>query len=912
MAREKEKLFKQANDFFYKNDYDNAIEIYREILKKDPSHFQSHEKIAKIEESRGNLNKAAEHYRLSLEINPDISGSWNDLGNILYELKDFDFARAAYEKAINLNKEAYWAYYNIGLVIKEKYTDEPEKSKEAKDWFLKAVGINSNYHPALNELGVFYLDNFNDEKAEEYFNRAIKACKNYKYPYFNLSKIAKNRDQTKQAKEYLRKAISIDKNYLGAYNCMGILFYNENDYYTALYYYSKAHQIDPQYKYALYNAGLVFDSLGKYRKAYELHKKVIEIDPEYENAAGEKARLLKEYPSEIKDGEELTEKDMQPSTYKSKSNIVTGDDTGKKEKENKNELYSEKFGRNITKLAKEGKLPEILGRENEIKSILEVLFKIKKNNPIIVGRAGVGKTAIVEGLAQKIVSGNIPDFFKNMEIIEINMGMLVAGTKYRGEFEVKLKKIIEELQENENIILFIDEIHTIIGAGETEGSSLDAANILKPALARGELRCIGATTTEEYIQYIQKDSALERRFYKISVSELNKDASLKILKNLKPKMEKHYKIKIDADLLNLIINLSDEEIKNRVFPDKAIDIMEKSFSRCALEGKKTVDRTTVKNIVGEFVGIKFLDTEKDKHLLQMERFLKEQIYGQDHAIDAISKIILMTKQKLDLKPYQPDGVFFFAGPTGVGKTYLAKQISAFLYGSENKLITLNMSEYSEPHSVSRLIGSPPGYVGYSKAAIFSTEIMENPSSLLLLDEVEKAHPEVLKIFLQIFDEGKILDARGKTIHFSNITIIMTSNAIGIKNTKLGFNTIDSNEKPDLNLTEIFPPEFVNRIDEVILFNYISRETAKHILSNLIIEKSKRIFEKRGIELDFNSTFIDYIIELGYSRNFGVRNLERTYEKEVLASISGYLFENPHTSKIYITAENGRVEIRQQV
>jgi len=920
-----EKMFENANDYYYRNDYDKAKEFFEKILEQNDKHYQSLQKLAKIEIARGNLKEATEYYEKSLKINPKDSSLWNDLGNVYFDLSDFDKAIDSYKKAIEVNPKYYWAYYNVGLAMNEKWPDDEKKVEEAKSWYEKAIEIKKDYHPALNEIGLYYLNKKKYDKAKDYFDKCIKAYSSYKYPYYNLAKISKEQGNIEKAKEYLYKALQLDPHYTGAYNSMGIIFYDENDYMTALYYYGKAYDVDKNYKYAVYNMGLVFDRIEKYKKAYEAYKKALEIDSNYQPAVDEKNRLERENPDEIKNGEGLTEKDLLSETYKDMAKIFTMKDDVKKDKEeekdNKKEntstvenkstedLYIEKYGRNITRLAKEGKLFEVIGRDKEIREILEVLFKIKKNNPIIVGKAGVGKTAVVEGLAQKIVKGEVPEFFKNTQIIEINMGMLIAGTKYRGDFEVKLKRIISELKERNDIILFIDEIHTVIGAGETEDSSLDAANIFKPALARGELRCIGATTTEEYIKYFQKDAAFERRFYKINVDELDKDTTYSILKKLKTKMINHYKISIDDKLIKLIVDLSNEEIKNRVFPDKAIDILECCFSRCALDGKKAVDEMTVKNIIGEFVGIKFLETEEDKgkHLLEMEKYLKERVYGQDHAIDKISQIIRLTKQKLDLKPYQPDGIFFFAGPTGVGKTFLAKQIAKFLFGSEDKLFMLNMSEYTEPHSVSKLIGSPPGYVGYQEIAFFSNKILENPSSLLLLDEIEKAHPEVLKLFLQIFEEGKINDSKGRTIYFSNVTIIMTSNAIGITSSQVGF--INQSVKSSVKLTDAFPPEFVNRIHEVIIFDYIEKDIAKNILKDLIIKKAIKMFEKKGIKLKFDSTFIDYILEKGYSRLFGVRNLERVFEKEVLTSVSNFLFNNPDTNKINITAESGRVQVQ---
>lgn len=923
MADSIESLYEKANNYYYENDYDNAIKIYNEIINKKPDHYLSYEKLGKIEQARNNLKQAVFYFEKALSINTKNATAWNDLGNLYYDMVDYNNAIRCYKKAVEVDENFYWSYYNIGLAMTRMYTKEDRKEmKEAKEWFEKALKIKPDYYPSFNEIGLYYLDENDHNKAEEYFLKCININPNYKYPYYNLATIYKERDDYKKAKEYLLKSLKCDPNYISAFNNLGILYYDEKDYNSALYYYTRSLEIDSSYKYALYNIGLVFYQMEKYKKAYEMYEKALASDPNYQPALDEKKYLEKNYKEEIKNQEPLKDEDLISNTYKDKAeildpqavsltivNINSTSSTINETKEQKEELYCEKFGRNLTKMARDGKLFEVVGRDTEIRSMLEVLYKIKKNNPLLIGKAGVGKTAVVEGLALKIVQGDVPDFFKNIEIVEINMGMIISGTTYRGDFEKRLERIIEEVKQRENLIIFIDEIHTVLGAGETTDSSLDAANILKPALARGELRCIGATTIDEYQKYFQKDPAFERRFYTIMVNELSPEATLEILKRLKKKMIDHYKIDIKEENLNLIINLAKEEIKTRVFPDKAIDILEKSFSRCALDGKKEVDDITIKNIIGEFVGIKFLETEEDKgrHLLEMEKFLKERIFGQDEAIEKIANIIRMTKNKLDLKPEQPDGVFFFVGSTGVGKTYLAKLIAEFLFGTQDKLITLNMAEFTEPHSVSKLIGSPPGYIGYDSPSFFSVKILENPSSVLLLDEIEKAHPEVLKIFLQIFDEGKITDTKGKSIFFSNVTIIMTSNAITSNPTSFGFGANDK-IKTDVKLADIFPPEFVNRIDEVIMFNPITKDVAKNILLKLIIERSKKIFEKRGININFDSTFIDYILEIGYSPKFGVRNLERVFEKEVMTGVSKFIFQNSNIKTINLCAENGRINI----
>jgi ATP-dependent Clp protease ATP-binding subunit ClpA/Tfp pilus assembly protein PilF len=923
MGTDVDKLLEDANQFFFKNDYDRAEQLYTEILAQDGRHAPSLQKLARIELARLRRPKAVEYFERSLQTNPDDVNTWNDLGNVYYDLKNTDDALRCYHKAIEMQPDFYWAYFNIGLALRQKWPNDKEKIEEAKDWFDRTLAINQDYYPAVNEIGLYHLEREELEEAEKYFTRAASLSPGYKFPYFNLAIICKKRGAPEDAKRFLDKALECDPSYVPALNNLGIIYYDEQAFGRAAYFYARALEIDPGYLFALYNLGLVFSFLEEFAKAHELFSRAATLDPRYENALTEKARLEHEYSYEISHGRPLEPRDLLSSTYATSTETVARSEPDHHE-ENESEYstpaetipeaqtevqyFAEKFGRNITRLAREGRLFEVLGRDREIRSVLEVLLKIKKNNPLIVGRAGVGKTAVVEGIAGKIARGEVPEYFKNKEIIEINMGMLVAGTQFRGDFEKRLARVVEEVSKNENLILFIDEIHTALGAGETIDGSLDAANILKPALARGELHCIGATTTEEYNKHFIKDQAFLRRFYPIHVEELDKDSTLRILQSLNPKVSEHYRLAVDERILKLIVDLSDDEIKTRVFPDKAIDILENSCARAALDGKKVLDETIVKSIVAEFVGIKFLEIEADQgsRLLQMETYLKERVYGQDEAIVRTSRLVRLTKQRLDLKPEQPDGVFLFAGPTGVGKTFLARQLARFLYGTEDKCLTVNLSEYSEPHSVSKLIGSPPGYVGHDDVPLFSRTILENPSSLLLLDEVEKAHPEVLKLFLEIFDEGKITDTKGRVIYFSNVTVIMTSNVGWKSEAGIGF-TADG-ERPPIDLTQFFPVEFLNRIHEIIFFKPIAKDTARAILNNLIAKKAKKAFEKKGIEIDFDPVFLDDILERGYSPVFGVRNLERTFEKEVLTEVANHLFWNPRSNKISVTREKGNIAV----
>ncbi|RPJ06235.1 MAG: tetratricopeptide repeat protein, partial [Spirochaetaceae bacterium] len=659
MSTEIDRLLENANDAYYKNDYDTAVRLFEEILKKDSGHVASLQKLAKIENTRGNKSKACEYYERSLAIQPEDANTLNDLGNLWFDLHEWDKAEEKYKKAIEVQKDYYWAYFNIGLCLRQKYPGDREKNAQARKWFEKTIALNADYYPAYNEIGLQHLDRDELDSADEVFQKAIKICPSYKYPYFNCALIEKKRGNIIKSRQYLLKAIELDPDYVPALNNLGILAYDEKDYDSAFAYYARALERDPKYLFALYNMGLAFTSSEEYKKAHQMFLRALEVDPTYAPALEEKARLERDFEYELSNQTGLTDSDFKSKSYNKNAESIgkrehireqkdqigesTTQETGERPAET--ELYTEKFGRNITALARKGKLFDVLGRDREIRSVMEVLLKIKKNNPLIIGRAGVGKTAIVEGIASRIAEGKVPPFFKDKEILEINMGMLVAGTQFRGDFEKRLQRIIDEVAGNDKIILFIDEIHTVLGAGETTDSSLDAANIMKPALARGDLRMIGATTTEEYNKHFIKDQAFQRRFYPVHIDELDMDSTLAILKSLKPRMMDHYHLSIDDSLLSLIVNLANDEIKNRVFPDKAIDILENSCSRSSFDGKDKLDELTVKGIVGEFIGAKFLEAEKDKgqSLLGLESFLKERVYGQDAAIEKVAKIVRLTK-----------------------------------------------------------------------------------------------------------------------------------------------------------------------------------------------------------------------------------------------------------------------------
>ncbi len=525
----------------------------------------------------------------------------------------------------------------------------------------------------------------------------------------------------------------------------------------------------------------------------------------------------------------------------------------KDKKEEDNLVWLLRYGRDLVKQAKEGKLTPIEGRRDEMLQLVRTLSRKTKNNPVLIGEAGVGKTAIVEGLAQRIANG------KNLEgkrIIELSVGSLIAGTSYRGEFEKRLEEVIREAKENPEVILFLDEIHNLVGAGKVSDSSLDAANILKPALARGEIKCIGATTIAEYRKYIEKDAALERRFQPVMVKEPTPEESVKILQILRPKFEEHHKIKIHDEALIKAVELSVRYLPYRQLPDKAVDIIDEACASVQVptlsfvglkEAKQDIEQSfgavteeKVAEVVSRLTGIpvsKLTEKDVDK-LLNLENYLKEKIKGQDEAIKIVANKIRMVKTGMRDKN-RPLGVFLFLGPTGVGKTLFAKTIANVLFGSEKEMIRLDMSEYKEQHTVSKLIGAPPGYVGYEEEGQLTGKLRNKPYSVVLLDEIEKAHPEVLDVFLQLFDEGRLTDSKGRTIDAKNAIFVMTSNLppenrMGFK---VGATSIEEEETLG-TVRKSFRPEFLNRIDKIIIFKHLGRDDIKEIVRQQLVSFSQ--------------------------------------------------------------------------
>lgn len=593
----------------------------------------------------------------------------------------------------------------------------------------------------------------------------------------------------------------------------------------------------------------------------------------------------------------------------------------------------DKYGVNLTEYALEGKIDPIIGRENEIQRIIQILSRRTKNNPVLIGDPGVGKTAIIENIALKILSDDTHESLKDKVIYTLDMGSILAGAKYRGEFEERIKNVVDEVIKNKDVILFIDEIHTIVGAGSTGESTIDASNILKPALSRRELQVIGATTIDEYRKYIEKDSALERRFQPIMINEPNKDESIKILQGLREKYEDYHKVKITDKAIKLAVDLSSRYITDRYLPDKAIDLIDEASSRVKLKQAKLgfkniddknqlldeniynklvkyqemldrntniVDSEAIAEIVELWTGIpvnKIIEDESER-LLKLEDRLHERVIGQDGAIKSVSRAI--RRSRVGIKdPKKPIGSFLFLGPTGVGKTELSKAIADVHFGDERKIIRVDMSEYMEKHSVSRMIGSPPGYIGHDEGGQLTEMVRRNPYSIILFDEIEKAHSDVFNILLQILDDGRLTDSKGRLIDFKNTIIIMTSNVgvdkINRQNT-LGFSSIkcdkekikEKDKKIEENimveLKKEFRPEFINRIDDIIIFNSLSEYDINKIVVIMIKDLKNRL-EDLGIKLEVNEEVIKFIGKSGFSLEYGARPIKRLIQKELEDKIS---------------------------
>lgn len=639
------------------------------------------------------------------------------------------------------------------------------------------------------------------------------------------------------------------------------------------------------------------------------------------------------------------------------------------------------LARDLTAIAREGSLDPVIGRSKEIQRVIEVLSRRTKNNPVLIGEPGVGKTAIAEGLAQQIVHNEVPEILRDKRVMTLDMGTVVAGTKYRGEFEDRLKKVMDEIRQAGNIILFIDELHTLIGAGGAEGA-IDASNILKPSLARGELQCIGATTLDEYRKYIEKDAALERRFQPITVDEPTAEESVLILKGLRDRYEAHHRVSITDEAIDAAVKLSDRYISDRFLPDKAIDLIDEAGSKVRLrsyttppnlkelevkleevrkekdaavqsqefekaaslrdteqrlreqleetkktwkekQGKENSEVTVedIASVVSSWTGIpvsKLAQTETEK-LLNLEEILHSRVIGQEEAVNAISKAVRRARAGLK-DPKRPIGSFIFLGPTGVGKTELARALAEAMFGDEDAMIRVDMSEYMEKHSTSRLVGSPPGYVGYEEGGQLTEKVRRKPYSVILLDEIEKAHPDVFNILLQVLEDGRLTDSKGRTVDFRNTVLIMTSNvgAESLKRNKyVGFNLQDGEQdykdmkgKVMEELKKAFRPEFLNRIDEIIVFHALEKKHLRNIV-NLMSDQLIKRLQEQEIKLDLTEAAIDKIADEGYDPEYGARPLRRAIQKHIEDRLSEELLKGTVLTgqSVVIDVENGEFIVK---
>ena len=633
-----------------------------------------------------------------------------------------------------------------------------------------------------------------------------------------------------------------------------------------------------------------------------------------------------------------------------------------------------KFAKNLNDLAEAGKIDPVIGRDGEIERVIQILLRRSKNNPILIGDPGVGKTAIIEGLAQRIIENKVPLIMEDKTIVSLDLASMIAGTKYRGDFEERLKKLFEELEQREDVILFIDEFHMVLGAGASEGS-MDAANILKPILAKGDIQIIGATTIDEYRKHVEKDQALTRRMQPVHVEEPNKDDTIKIIEGLKDKYEDHHKVEITDDAIKAAVDLSQRYIQDRFLPDKAIDVIDEACSKERIKNyRENKDQTSNKEILDKLIEekaqaineqnfekaaslrdqinearekfekekkenksnlkigfdqiakivsdwskvpiTKLTEDEKQKYM-DLDIDLKKEVIGQDKAIDSISHAI--KRSRVGLKdPNKPIGSFIFVGPTGVGKTYLAKSLAKNLFGDMDNLIRMDMSEYMEKFAVSRLVGSPPGYVGYEEGGQLTEAVRKHPYSVILFDEIEKAHPDIFNLLLQILDDGRLTDGQGRTVDFKNTIIIMTSN-VGVSSLnqapKIGFGTgdvdkeIEDSNKEIINkaIKNAFAPEFLNRLDDIIMFNSLDKDAIKEI-TKILLDETKERLKNLGIEINYNKRVVDLLSEGGFSKEYGARPLERHITNKIDNQLAEEILEGKLSKDMVInlTVKEGKI------
>jgi ATP-dependent Clp protease ATP-binding subunit ClpC len=698
---------------------------------------------------------------------------------------------------------------------------------------------------------------------------------------------------------------------------------------------------------------------------------------------GVAARVLKNLDVDIEQTRQEILKELDPNFSSQEEQPAS--ETPEKAPEKKGEVKTpalKAFGRDLTEIARKGEMDPVIGRKNEIERVIQILCRRTKNNPVLLGEAGVGKTAIVEGLAQEIAKGNVPELLREKRVITLDLALMVAGTKYRGQFEERIKAVMDEIRRAKNIILFIDELHTIVGAGSAEGT-MDASNIIKPALSRGEMQCIGATTLNEYRKYIEKDAALERRFQSVKVEAPSIEEAVLILKGLRPKYEEHHKAEITDAAVEASVKLSDRYITDRYLPDKAIDLMDEAGSRARIgamtrppelkdiegeieeiktrkekaikeqdfegaaamrdkekhakekqdsvlnawkasreEKRVKVDEEEILQVVSKWTGIPLKRMEQDEaqRLLAMEAEMSKVVIGQQEAVSAICKAL--RRSRADLKdPRRPIGTFALLGPTGVGKTLLAKSLAEAMFGDSKSLIQLDMSEYMERHNASRMVGSPPGYVGYEEGGQLTEQVRRKPYSVVLFDEIEKAHPDVMNMLLQILEEGKLTDNVGRVVNFRNTVILMTSN-VGAetikKNSTLGFSPISDESSYEKMREKImdeakrqFRPEFLNRLDDIIVFRSLTKPDLIRILDLEVAKVMERLKAKR-LQLQLDEKAKDFLVNKGYDPTYGARPMRRSVERFLEDPLAEEILKgNLHEGEpVQVTMENDRLLFSQ--
>jgi ATP-dependent Clp protease ATP-binding subunit ClpC len=659
-----------------------------------------------------------------------------------------------------------------------------------------------------------------------------------------------------------------------------------------------------------------------------------------------------------------------------------GEESGEGRKSRSKTPALDSFGRDLTELARQKKLDPVIGRENEIERAIQILSRRTKNNPVLLGEAGVGKTAIVEGFAQRVIEGDVPELLLDRRIVVLDLAMMVAGTKYRGQFEERIKAVMNEVRRAKNTILFIDELHTLVGAGGAEGA-IDASNVLKPALARGEIQCIGATTLDEYRKYIEKDSALARRFQEILIEPTTPDDTIQILRGLRDRYEEHHRVQITDDAISSAVELSDRYITGRCLPDKAIDVIDEAGARVRLksmskppnlkeideevealnrqkeeavanqdfeqaarlrdqadklkkkkqqitkewreksrENGGVVDEDVIAEVVSKMTGIPLtrMTTEDSMRLMQMENELHKSVISQDEAIKAVARAVRRSRSGLQ-DPKRPTGTFVFAGPTGVGKTLLAKALAEFMFGDQDALVQIDMSEYMEKHNVSRLIGAPPGYVGYEEGGQLTEQIRRRPYAVVLLDEIEKAHPEVFNMLLQVMEEGRLTDSFGRNIDFRNTILIMTTNAgaEAIKNeAAFGFTKPDQDatyESMKTRVTEeiekVFRPEFINRVNDIIVFRHLNEEDMKQVV-DLELGKVRNRLKEKGLLIELSDEAKEFLVKKGSNTDYGARPLRRAIETFVEDPLAEELLKGEFAGKDVIKIEVKKVGDKKQL